>query len=534
MTFMAMPSAASGRLAAVGGAGRGLRALLRHWLLAVLLVAGLTLRILAEVAYRPALLFSDSIRYLYLSGGQDPVGYRVLLKPVLLVGNLDTVAAVQHLLGLGMAVALYVLLMRRGVPRALAAIATAPVLLDGYQIQMEQSIMSDVLFETLIVAGLVILLWERSPRPWMLAGAGLALGSSATVREVGQILILPAVAYLLVAVRGWRLRLRQAALLGAAFVLPILAYCTTSYLVTGHFRLADQGTNELYGRVVLATNCQALELPADERPLCPARAYAVSLGIDRLEHSPRSPLRSFRPPSGQNPSPIAANFTRRLFLQDPAGVVAAIGRDALKLFALTRVTSPGDTPISRWQFQLSYPTYQHVSLQTVRTAGQRFGGGGPVVSKPLASFLRAYQLDGGYTPGPLLALAAIAGLAGSLGVLRRRRTRGDDPGDAAADPDAQRDLSAACLLCFAVAVTLLLTSDVFEFSWRYQLPALVTLPPAGALGIMAVFGGLAGRRRAQPAVTATAPGPAGPAPGPAGPASAVAPAADSDAAKSEH
>jgi hypothetical protein len=278
---------------------------------------------------------------------------------------------------------------------------------------------------------------------------------------------------------------------------------------------------------VLATNCQALELPADERPLCPTRAYAVSLGIDRLEHSPRSPLRSFRPPSGQSPSPIAANFTRRLFLQDPAGVVAAIGRDALKLFALTRVTSPGDTPISRWQFQLSYPTYQHVSLQSVRTAGQRFGGGGPVVSKPLASFLRAYQLDGGYTPGPLLALAALAGLAGSLGVLRRRRTRGDDPGDAAADPDAQRDLSAACLLCFAVAVTLLLTSDVFEFSWRYQLPALVTLPPAGALGIMAVFGGLAGRRRrAEPAVTATAPRPAGP-------TSAVAPAAESDAAKSD-
>ena len=129
------------------------------------------------------------------------------------------------------------------------------------------------------------------------------------------------------------------------------------------------------------------------------------------------------------------------------------------------------------------------------------------MSKPLASFLRAYQLDGGYTPGPLLALAALAGLAGSLGVLRRRRTRGDDPDDAAAAPDAQRDLSAACLLCFAVAVTLLLTSDVFEFSWRYQLPALVTLPPAGALGIMAVFGALARRRRAEPAVTATAPRP---------------------------
>jgi len=511
---MGVPPAAAGRLAAVSRAGAGPGALLRrHWLLAVLLACGLILRILAQAAYRPALLFSDSVRYLYQSGGNDPLGYRVLLKPVLLVGNLDMVAAVQHLLGLAMAVALYAALLRRGAPRLLAALSVAPVLLDGYQLQMEQSIMSDVLFEALIVAGLVILLWEPAPRAWMLAAGGLAFGCSATVREVGQILIVPAAVYLLAAVRGWRLRLRQAAVLGAAFLLPILAYCTTSLVLTGHFRLANQGTNELYGRVVLATNCRAMELPADERSLCPARQYAVRLGIDALEHSPESPLRRFRPPPGKSPSPIAADFTRRLLLQDPAGVIAAIGRDALRLFALTRVTTPGDTPIARWQFQTAYPTYQHVSLQTVRAAGRRFGGGGPAVSEPVASFLRAYQLGGGYTPGPLLALAALAGLAGSAGVLRRRSARGHDRADArghdradargdargdaagtAAARDAQRDLAAACLLCFAAAVTLLLASDAFEFSWRYQLPALVTLPPAGALGILAVIGAVTGRR----------------------------------------
>src|ERR1039457_5819699 len=142
---MGMSPAASERQAGAPRLGAGLGALLRrHWLLAALLAAGLILRILAQAAYRPALLFSDSVRYLYLSGGNDPVGYRILLKPVLLVGNLDMVAAVQHLLGLGMAIALYILLLRRGAPRALAALATAPVLLDAYQVQMEQSIMSDV------------------------------------------------------------------------------------------------------------------------------------------------------------------------------------------------------------------------------------------------------------------------------------------------------------------------------------------------------------------------------------------------------
>ena len=62
--------------------------------------------------------------------------------------------------------------------------------------------------------------------------------------------------------------------------------------------------------------------------------------------------------------------------------------------------------------------------------------------------------------------------------------------------DQQRQLALACLLVFGTAVAVLLASDAFEFSWRYQLPALVTLPPAGALGIAVVIGAL---RRKRPA-----------------------------------
>ena len=72
-------------------------------------------------------------------------------------------AALQHLLGLAMAVVLYALLRRRQAPRWAAALATAPLLLDAYQLQMEQTIMPDVTFEAFIVAGLAILLWQ--PRP---------------------------------------------------------------------------------------------------------------------------------------------------------------------------------------------------------------------------------------------------------------------------------------------------------------------------------------------------------------------------------
>jgi len=41
---------------------------------------------------------------------------------------------------------------------------------------------------------------------------------------------------------------------------------------------------------------------------------------------------------------------------------------------------------------------------------------------------------------------------------------------------------------FTSGAAVLLVSDVFEFSWRYLLPALVTLVPAGALGIAVVIG----------------------------------------------
>ena len=93
----------------------------RHWLTAALLAAGLALRVAAQLAYRPALFYIDTPRYLYNAGGMDPVGYKGFLLAVLTAGGFGAVAAVQHLLGLAMAVVLYALLLRRGAPRWLAA-----------------------------------------------------------------------------------------------------------------------------------------------------------------------------------------------------------------------------------------------------------------------------------------------------------------------------------------------------------------------------------------------------------------------------
>lgn len=225
-----------------------------HWLVSGLLAAGLALRVLAQVAYHPALISIDTLKYLYgVYPGADPLGYRVLLKLILLVGDLGTVAAIQHVPGLAMGVTLYAVLLRRGVPRSLAAVAAAPVLLDAYQLQMEQTVMPDVWFEAVMVAGLTVLLWRPAATAPLAVAAGLALGASATIRQLGEILVLPAVLYLLAAGAGWRRALGLSAALTVAFALPVLAYCSVSHARTGHFWLArGQGVS---GRMAAAADC---------------------------------------------------------------------------------------------------------------------------------------------------------------------------------------------------------------------------------------------------------------------------------------
>ena len=462
-----------------------------HWLLTVLLAAGLGLRVLAQIAYRPALFYIDSMKYLFGAyPGNDPPGYQILIKPLLDVADPAFLAAFQHVLGLAMAVVLYLVLQRRGVPRWLSALATAPILLDAYQLQIEQTIMPDVMFEACIVAGLAALLWHPRPRTALIITGGLFLGASATARQVGEILILPALAYLLVALPHWRRRLTQGAILCAAFALPILAASFRNSVVIHNFGLAPYAGGSIYGRMAAAADCATLRLPAYERALCPA-AQQQRNGPDWLDHQLGSPIKSFQAPAGMSNGEVVSDFAHRVLVQQPGRVLTAVGKDALKLYAVHRATSPGDTPISRWQFQASYPQYPpymtirggQVLFKSFSPEGavrwtwsaQGFGGGSPAVITQLASFLRGYQLGGGYTPGPLLALATLAGLAGTVSLARRHAT------------PAQRHAAQACLLMFTSAAAVLLVSDAFEYSWRYQLPALITLPPAAALAITALF-----------------------------------------------
>jgi hypothetical protein len=114
-----------------------------------------------------------------------------------------------------------------------------------------------------------------------------------------------------------------------------------------------------------------------------------------------------------------------------------------------------------------FPLYfTHISLSLFH----RWEGHGPVINRPLAQVLRRYQLSVGYTPGPVLLACVILALVAGLGVGRARRS----------------GQQLACLLWLAVGLGLLFTADLYQFSWRYQLPVLVTIPPAAALALSAL------------------------------------------------
>jgi hypothetical protein len=456
-------------------AAAGLAALRRHWLFAPLLLAGLTLRVLTQLAYQPALLYIDSFSYLtnlgpLRSGGSQPIGYVLVLRPLVAFGGLGAVAIFQHVLGLGMAVLIYVVLLRRGAPRLLAALACAPVLLDAYQLQLEQNVMSDVVFEALVLGAVAALLW-RAAVGWRAAlTAGALLGAAAVVRLVGEPLVLLAVVFVPFAVPGWRRRAALAGVLAVGFAVPLAACMAYTQAQSGSFGTAGSSTRMLYGRVATVVDCAGLRLPDYERVLCPSEPVGQRMTNDDFANAPTSPLYALHPPAGMTTRQVLTDFNDRVLAAQPSAVATAIGRDAVKLFALTRVTSPGDVLIDRWRFTTTYPEYPPNSSVAMTTA---LGEPPPRVNVHLATFLRRYQLRFGYTPGPVFLVALAAGLLGAAGATRGARRSG---------------LRAACLLATTMGAGVLLAADVFQFSWRYQVPAFTLLPLAGALGLTALRG----------------------------------------------
>lgn len=451
------------------------RRTLPHLPFLLVLTAGVVLRWVTQGTYVPALIYHDSEQYLansvHLVPDRFPVGYSVLIKVAMwATHNLAVLPLLNHLFGLGLGVLIYIALLRRGVAPWLAVLAAAPVLLDAYQLFIEQMVMSDVLFQLLVVAGTVALLWNRRPSLLAAAVCGASFAAAALTRDVGEPLVFAGVLYCLLAAGPRGRRLATAGVLTLSFVVPVVASLAYQKTVSEGLGVSsDRGARKLYARAASVADCAGLRLPQYERPLCPPPGTVTPHWGSRIEAYKEAVANRVQTPPGMTASDVYYDFVWRVVRHQPLAVARAVGETFVRPFTeWGRTRRAGELPIARWLFSATRGDWKAMTPAIV----QRWGGSGPSTDVASARLLREYQLSVGYTPGPLLLAGLVVGVAAAAGVGRARRS----------------GLRSACLLWVVVGVGLLLSADVYLFSWRYQLPALVTLPPAGALGFTALFG----------------------------------------------
>jgi hypothetical protein len=449
-----------------------------HWLFCAFFVAGAVLRALAQVGFEPALFFFDSFTYLHdaVDARPDtprPLGYSVLvLRPLLLLHNLAVVPLFQHLCGLGVGALVYAVLLRRGARPWLASLGAAPVLLDGYQLQIEQVIASDAVFVTMVAAAVGLLLWREQPPPTMVLVAGVLLGLAATVRFVGGPLIVVACLYVLFASSG-RKRFVNVVALAAAAALPLLVYSAWTLQHTGDFRPGgdSMSARTMYARAAPLADCASVAadgVPAYEMKLCPDEPLGQRTG------HPTPYMSATRPdnfvlgglPAGVDRYDVLRDFATRVFVNQPLDVTVAVLDDFTNVFAWARYQPPDSWPLDVWRFPLVARAMDDNPFDEAAVI-ERFGGAPRTVDPGIATVMRDYQ-DVAYTRGPVFAVA----IAVAAWVALRSRRSG---------------LRAPTLLVAGTGLALLGTAAVYAFSWRYQIPAITFLPWALALGATALW-----------------------------------------------
>jgi len=263
-----------------------------------------------------------------------------------------------------------------------------------------------------------------------------------------------------------------------------------------HGRLALQAYSGYFlaGRVEPFADCADLALSDQQRPLCDGRPRSERPNADRYVWNPDSPLRRLDGVPVGDRNRVAAGFAREVIRHQPGDYLRVVGGDILHYLTPGRTGPPGSFPVAAWQFRTEFspdpwqpvmpPPDPYVSGWTwpgpsvsdgvtIAAHGFDLAEVRPVFDGRLATALARYQRLG-FTDGPLLAAGLLLGLLAGVGRLH-------PPGRGRPD---QRGLRDAGALCSVAGLSLLIgPAATSVFDYRYLLPTLVVLPPAGAIGL---------------------------------------------------
>jgi hypothetical protein len=460
----------------------------RNKLFSWALAAGVVLRLFAVLGYPGALWFAGD-SYVYLGAALRPqpnlsksTGYSLFLRLLLPFHSLTLVTVVQHLMGLAVAVMIYVLLRRNGVGKFWSTAATLPALLDGYLIEDEHLIMAETLFTFLLMVALMLILWRRRTPWWAALVAGLLAGYAVDVRTQGAAVLAVFPLFLLLRGRAWKTVRGWAAavLLAVGCLIPVGAYASWFHQRTGHYNISMSMGFYLWGRVSSFADCAVIKPTGKEALVCPTQPI-----IDRtppgnfIWHAPQvhTGLNSTGGPVTYANNQLLTSFAIHAIEAQPVGYLKTVVKGVAMSFGFPRVAYPGAGTTLYYSFHLHYaqhnllPPKNHTWIGPYTAANSayadwmKYGGQAPgVTNKVFAAPLIAYQKVF-YTWGPLLAVIFLMGLGGVFAIYRKgRRVR---------DLRLRWEVRGTSMLPWITAVTLLVFPiAIADFDYRYLLPVL--------------------------------------------------------------
>ena len=450
-----------------------IRALIaRNRLFVLVLIPAIALRADAELGYRWQSWFNDSFQYIGDVIGLHPdvtrpAGYVLFLKVLEPLHSYAVITILQHLMGVAVGVMVYAVARHRfGVAPWIASLAAVPVLYDGFQIQLEHLILSDVPFEFLLALATTLLLWDSKPSWQRCTLVGLILGVSATVRSVGLPFLAIFVVFIIIKRIGWR------AVAGAivACLAPVLLYCTWFYAVYGQFAMTDSTGIFLYSRVMAFAECSKMHVPTDELSLCTTTPPDKRPMSQSYIWSDISPLDRF-PPSKFSPLPnqLGQDFAKRAIIAQPVSYAQIVGYDTIRVFEWKRYVFPNAATYDEYLFgyrSLPIPAWARGHVGSYSSDVAYYIRGNPLtnVVEPFAAVIRAWQRYV-WLPGTGYGAILAVGLGGI--VLAWRRLGGE------------------AALPWVISVALIVVpAATAEFDYRYVLPAV----PFACLAAAMAFG----------------------------------------------
>ena len=412
------------------------RALWRdHRLFTILVALSLIPRVLAALAFRPALLTSDSFLYMDEAakgtlGAIRPSGYSLLLDVLQpLPHTLLAITTVQHIMGIGIAVIVYGMLRYWGLPAWGASLAALPTLFDPRQIALESYILPDTLYNLMLLLAVALLLTRRTPRLWQCALAGLLVAYVSVLRGNGLPLAVIFAVFILIRRVGWRAFTAAA----VAFMVPLLAYVFAFNLQYMHFNITQSDGIFLWSRTTSFANCAIIKPPKQLAPLCPNREKLVAPSGPAPAWSVTTLLYSATPADylwapdvwwRHDKYPGINAYNNKLGLHFAIDAIEAQPLDYARVVAsnVMLVFVQNDRPLTK--STMSFTVTPHLAaLPSFYAADEyRYAGtrSNTYLVQPFAYFILLYQ-EPVYFTGLMFLAVVVAGL---VGVIRRWRTLG--------------------------------------------------------------------------------------------------------------